>query len=225
MGLFDFLRVFREPEIKEVTASDLFKDDYHDRISASGIGCNVTEPIKDICNDRNAMNAWYKELPQYDENKDSILVIDDNPGIISFLLDDIKQMDRTIINLDDFNIITFDSNSAAYQFETTQHAYQGLNIKYAILDLTIGGTIQTKNGPSRYTGVDIYQQILIYNPEVKVLFYTGNNLNEYIRMNQEIIKKFSDLTGGKDIKDYVLFKTSLDQDNRRKFLEEWFTSK
>ncbi|RLC47059.1 MAG: hypothetical protein DRH57_04825 [Candidatus Cloacimonadota bacterium] len=212
---------------EERTASSLFNSpsEEEETTPCSGIsGCKIcyigknnTTPI-DI-----APNCtWALELKDYDSSKPSILVVDDNPGIISFLIDDIESLDGSKINISEYNILTFDTINAAYYFEATQHKYHGLNIKYAILDLTLGGSVPTNDGPSKYTGVDIYQQMLIYSPDAKVLFYTGNNLNEYIKSNKKIIQQFKDITNGKKIKDYILFKTALDLEGRRKYLGNWF---
>jgi CheY-like chemotaxis protein len=223
---FNFFNLFKEPSDELPTASNLFNDEKESKeikpsITSSCTTCSLGKNgIEKITPDINC--NWVVTLNDYDETKQSILVVDDNPGIISFMIDDIESLNGSKLNIDDYNIITFDTVNAAYYFEATQHRYKGLNIKYAILDLTLGGSIISSDGPVKYTGVDIYQQILIYNPEVKVLFYTGNNLNEYIKSNKKLIEQFSNLTNGKKIKDYILFKTALDLDGRRKFLGDWF---
>jgi CheY-like chemotaxis protein len=215
-----------EDNEEEITAASLFDTDNKNNVKDCikehkcencKIGTNNDTPL-----DVAISCKWALKLDDYNDSKPSILLVDDNPGIISFLLDDIESLDGTMINIKDYNILTFDTINAAYNFEATQHKYHGLNIKYAILDLTLGGSIPTNDGPSKYTGVDIYQQIMIYNPEVKVLFYTGNNLNDYIRSNKKLIEQFNTITNGKDIKDYVLFKTSLDLNGRREYFGKWF---
>ena len=228
--MFDkLLGMFHQEE--EKTAETLFYEEENDKIFLSKndgdsylFGQNNDKKLKreDIENCP-WFKKWFKELPNFDPSKESILIVDDNPGIISFMEDDLEDIDNMeTFDLDKYNIITFDTNFAAYQFEATQHGYAGLNIKFAILDLTLGGTLPTESGPVKYTGVDIYQQLTIYNPEAKFLFYTGNSLNEYVATSKKIIDQFKKLTG-KDINDYVLFKTSLDLNNRRLFLEDWFT--
>jgi len=227
------LKIFTKPtEIQEeLTASSLFDNDNIDEEKQSCkmciLGHNNTEKLNLKNSKCPKLHKWIKEI-KFDRNKESILILDDNPGIISFMLDDIDFIDADMSNnfkKDDFNIITFDTNYAAYYFEATQHYYGGLNIKYAILDLTLGGTMQTDIGPVKYTGIDVFQQILIYNPDVEVIFYTGNSLNEYVRTSANIIKQYSELTNGQDIMDKVLFKTTLDLDERRNYLATWLTSK
>jgi len=224
--MFDKIIAFFKNESEDpMTSESIFADSENENINTDSndkknyyLGKNNTEKIEKMDIEKSKLfKKWFKTLPNFDPNKDSILIVDDNPGIISFLLDDLEE----IGGLDDYNIITFDTNYAAYQFEATQQGYGGLNIKYALIDLTLGGTLPTDNGPIKYTGVDIFQQITIFNPEVKVLFYTGNSLNEYVRTSKAMIDQFKELTG-KDIKDFVLFKTSLDLNSRREFLKEWF---
>jgi len=223
---FNFFNIFRgDTEVKEEQTAALLFDTLEEEVGpcAGGnckicyIGKNNSKPmdVDSHCN-------WALELKDYDSSKPSILIVDDNPGIISFLIDDIEALDGIKIDLNEYNILTFDTINAAYHFEVTQHKYHGLNIKFAILDLTLGGSVTTNAGLSKYTGVDIYQQILIYSPEVKVLFYTGNNLNEYIKSNKKLIQQFNNITNGKSIKDYILFKTALDLNGRREYLGNWF---
>ena len=229
---FNLFKMFSTEEKEDkLTAASLFEESGEDKNKIGQCnaehnrnGCNVCNTGKNKQEKLNNLPRceWMIDLPEYDSAKPSILVVDDNPGIISFMIDDIESLDGKALNINDYNMLSFDTVNAAYHFEATQHKYGGLNIKYAILDLTLGGSIITEDGPVKYTGVDIYQQIVIYNPEVKVIFYTGNNLNEYIKSNKKIIEQFSELTDGKKIKDYVLFKTSLDLDERRKFLRNWF---
>jgi len=228
---FHFFSMFNEntEDIKKTeenqTASGLFDNPQEqEKTCAHADGCsicfiglnNTRKLVVDTACD------WTLELKDYDDTKPSILVVDDNPGIISFLIDDIESLDGKSIDLKDYNLLTFDTINAAFYFEATQHKYKGLNIEFAILDLTLGGSIQTSEGPVKYTGVDIYQQILIYNKDAKVLFYTGNNLNEYIKSNKKIINQFAEITDGKSIKDYILFKTALDLQGRREYLGNWF---
>jgi len=227
------LKIFTESDEtqEEMTASSLFNEDNIDEedqlCKTCILGRNNTKKLNLKNSKCPKLHKWIREI-NFNKDKESILILDDNPGIISFMLDDIDFIDTDTSNdfkKDNFNIITFDTNYAAYYFEATQHYYGGLNIKYAILDLTLGGTMQTDNGPVKYTGVDVYQQILIYDPDVEVIFYTGNSLNEYVRTSANIIKQYGELTNGQDIMDKVLFKTTLDLDERRNYLATWLTSK
>jgi len=160
------------------------------------------------------------DMSDFDRDKRSILLMDDHEGIVSFLKDDLVYLDeKNIIDLDKINVLTFSSNLAAFNFEVAQRKMKGLNIDWAIIDITLGGSVITKDGNVKYTGVDVYEMILKYNPDVKFIFYTGNNLNPYIKANKAIIDKFKSISG-KKIKDYILFKTSLDMNTRRDFISK-----
>jgi len=195
-----------------------------------------TQPIDDdicafrtpdcICSpdEPHAFCAWANEIA-FDASKPSIIIIDDNPGMVSFLKDDLEFLDEEeILNLDDYNLITFETPFAAFDFKRAQTANDGLNIKFAILDITLGGSRMTEQGNIKYTGVDIFEMILNYNSDVKALFYTGNQLNPHIKASKKLIEQYTKLTDGKDIKDHILYKTSMDMDDRRKFFAEFFTN-
>jgi len=80
----------------------------------------------------------------------------------------------------------------------------------------------TEKGNLKYTGVDVFEMINKNKntpKDFKFLFYTGNNLNPYIKSNEKLINQFKNITGD-SIKDYVLFKTSMDIDSRRKYIIE-----
>lgn len=157
-------------------------------------------------------------IPNFSKSRDSILIIDDNEGMVSFLKDDLDYFNlKNIIDYKKINVITMSSKLAGFIFEATQRKMNGLNIKYAIIDITLGGSVMGKTGNIKYTGVDVYEMIIEYNPEVRFIFYTGNNLNPHINANKKIIDQFYNLTK-KDIKEFILFKTSLDMDSRRKYI-------
>jgi len=163
--------------------------------------------------------SWIQKLPNFDSKKESILIIDDNPGMVSFLRDDIEEIfEAHDMNIDDYNILEFSSKFAAYQFLAThQYYYDGLNITKAIIDITYGGCVQSEDGNIRLTGVDVFKAIYNKNPEVKFLFYTGNLLNKYIKSNRDLMEQFKHIYNDK-IDDYVLYKTSLDMDDRRDYI-------
>ena len=157
----------------------------------------------------------------YNKKKDSILIIDDNEGMVSFIEDDMDFLNKTkVIKKDEINIISLSGNLAGFSFEIMQKKAKGLNIKWAIIDITLGGSVMTKEGNVKYTGVDVYEMLMEFNPEAKFVFYTGNNLNPYINANKKLIEQFKKVSGGKNIKEFVLFKTSMDMDTRRKYLTE-----
>jgi len=164
--------------------------------------------------------SWIKKLNKYNPEKQSILIIDDNPGMVSFLVDDIENIfeDSGYI-LSDYNLITFDSKFAVYNFIATHQYYGGLNITKAIIDITYGGSVQSDDGNIRLTGVDVFKEIYRVNKDLKFIFYTGNELNKYIKTTRELEEQFKNIYHVK-ITDYVLHKTSLNIDERRDYIRD-----
>ncbi len=210
-----------EKKVDKITAEELFKDD-------EVIVCNSIDDCTNCC-----IEPYCKEPRKFDEDcnwvipfpkefvsaNDSILLIDDNAGMVSFLIDDMEFLKSKGCIDNDINILPITTSSAAFSFNAIQEKHQGLNIKWALIDITLGGS-RVKNGENeKLTGVDVYEMIIKYNPDVNFLFYTGNNLNPYIRANEKLIQQFKDVSGGKNIKDYVLFKTSMDMDSRRNYIQ------
>jgi len=155
----------------------------------------------------------------FDINKPCILILDDNEGIISFLLDDLDYFkENNLFDFSKFNILPISGQYAAFSLKFLYLKNKNLNIKFAIIDLTLGGSIMTDEGIIKYNGVDVYKMIEEYNKEdFSFFFYTGNNLNPYILSNEKLINKFNKVKG-KDIKDFVLFKTSLTPDKRKTYI-------
>lgn len=162
------------------------------------------------------------KMEDFDENNKTLLIIDDNPGIISFLVDDIEflQMEGKIPK--DLNIITISGVHAAFELDTLLNR-NPIKIDYAIIDITIGGAKMKDGVTHKFTGIDVYG--MIKNPDLKYVFYTGNNLNPYIKSNKLMIDKYRELSG-KDLtkREHVLFKTSLNVDKRQEKLVEMLFS-
>lgn len=211
----------KSEEDSEKTAGNLFKDDIKDLHIADCSTCVFRNDCKSV-NEVNELCNYIIPLPDnFDNRKPSILLIDDNSGMVSFLEDDINFfMDKKVLDRNKINVLSISGSHAAFSFEALQHKYENLNIRWAVIDITLGGSIMTKDGNIRYTGVDIYAILKEFNPDAKFVFYTGNNLNPYIRTNERLIAQFKELSNGGDIKDHVLFKTSLDMDTRRDYICE-----
>lgn len=162
---------------------------------------------------------WIQKLT-FDKNKPSILIIDDNPGVVSFLRDDIEEIikDNTGDNTK-YNILEFTGANAVYKFLATSQHYHDLNIKIAIIDITYGGSVQTNNGNVRLNGVDVFSEIYKTNKELKFCFYTGNQLNPYIKNNKEIMDYFKNIYR-ENISEHVLYKTSMNIDERIKYFKK-----
>ena len=91
--------------------------------------------------------AFNKELEYYEEGKDTFFIIDDNEGIVSFLEDDLDFFnDEGIINLDDINVLALSGNLSGFSYEMIQKKIPNLNIKWAVIDITLGGSIMTDKG-------------------------------------------------------------------------------
>lgn len=175
-----------------------------------------------FCNDCGLIENcnWIEKQHNFDKTKNSILVIDDNPGVVSFLRDDIDSIfKKNRINIGDYNILEFTGNDAVYKFLATLQYYGNLNITKAIIDITYGGSVQTNSGNIRLTGVDIFKALYRLNPSINFCFYTGNLLNPYIRTNKIIMDEFKDIYS-ENILEHVLYKTSLNMDERIKFFEK-----
>jgi len=157
-------------------------------------------------------------LSEYDLTKPGILLIDDNPGIISFLEDDLEELDEDgKIKLDDWNVFSFTSKSAAYIMFATLRHYGDLNIKVAIIDITLGGTMNTSEKIIKLTGVDAFEPLLELNPDLRYLFYTGNQMNNHIKTIGVIMQQYTNCTG-KKITDNILFKTQMAMSDRQEYL-------
>jgi hypothetical protein len=152
------------------------------------------------------------EMPEMDDSKKTLLIIDDNPGIVSFLKDDILALQEKNI-VPTLNIITVSGKDAAYQIGSCMdNENNKISIDYAIIDITYGGSKILNKQNVKFNGVDVFE--IINNSNLKHIFFTGNNLNPYIKQNKLLIDKYCKLTG-ENIMDYVLFKTSLDMDSRQ----------
>jgi CheY-like chemotaxis protein len=76
---------------------------------------------------------WIQKLENFDKSKESILIIDDNEGVVSFIKDDLEVVfQERGMSLDSYNILEFSSGMAAYHFIATSQFYGGLNITKAI---------------------------------------------------------------------------------------------
>jgi hypothetical protein len=237
--MFDRIKSYFSSENKEeITAQELFKDKHIPKVTneackdcvLKGHGC-VGKLIKstDKLTSKEAANAEKcildSEIQNYNPDKDTFFIIDDNEGMVSFLNDDMNYLEEQgVFSKEDINIISLSGSYAAFALDILQKRHQGLNIKWAIIDITLGGSIMTPEGNVKYNGVDVLSMILEYNPELEYIFYTGNNLNPYIKRNKELIDRFNEMTN-KDIMDNVLFKTSRSIEDRRRFIAKRFFNK
>jgi hypothetical protein len=159
-----------------------------------------------------------QELDDVDFSKPGIIIIDDNEGICSFIEDDLEELeDEGKLNLEDYNVFVFHGIMCAYDLMATIQKYPNMNIQKAIIDITYSGTVQTNNGNIKLNGVDVFEVLYELNPKLKYLFYTGNQMNNHIKVIGELMRKYSKLTGLK-ITDNILFKTQFSMNDRRNYI-------
>ena len=151
-----------------------------------------------------------EECPEHDPKRKTLLIIDDNPGVLNFLKDDIKFLreDKDF----DVNIVSICGRHAVFHLENVIDDYK---FDYAIIDITFGGSKTDGEKTVKYTGVDAFELLYNHNKDLKFIFYTGNTLNTYINSNKKIIDEFYAIHGT-DIKQHIIYKTSLGMKDRRK---------
>jgi len=152
------------------------------------------------------------DVGDYKKDRETILIIDDNPGVCNFLKDDLYNIQKN----KEFNIITICGKHAVFKLETVLKKYK---IEKAIIDLTFGGSKSNGINNIKLNGIDAFEMLKKRKSDLHFLFYTGNNLNPYINSNKKIIDDFRKLNND-DIKNHIIFKTSLNIDERRKRIKE-----
>lgn len=238
MGLFDFWKKDDDETStrKGVTSKSLFKEDTDKREAArernelGNCKCEICElENKQACKLNTKENRYLKEVlekVEIDKDKETILLLDDNTGVLSFLMDDLKVLKKKgLFDYTKYNIVLFDSKLAGFKLRAALLSGQKLNIKYAVFDITLGGTLFSDDGENiTLDGVDCYIDVAKEYPDIKYIFYTGNKLNPYIKRNEEIINKFKAFSGD-DIDSHILFKTTLNREERQEYLLKFFTGK
>lgn len=205
--LFNFLNPFKEEPVDELTAEVIFAGNKDDDLDPD-----------DYCKN---CDCDIKFLEEFDASKKIILLIDDNPGIVSFLKDDMEYLiDKNIMD-NNLNILCASGSHSAFCLEKFLEE-NDITINYVIIDITFGGSIIKNHSIVKYTGIDVFDMCHKNNPDLKYMFYTGNKLNTYIKSNKNLIEQFKDIMN-KELKDFVLFKTSLGTQERRNFIAKAFT--
>jgi len=222
--MLDFIKkIFNSTTDEGLTEQDLFSD-----TPVIENECNTCD-LKNKCITKTACDEGIiPELKDIDQSKDTLLIIDDNEGVISFLSDDIEYFfEENIIKKNKINVLTITSSNAAFILRRIYDRKININIKWAIIDITLGGSKMTTEGNIKLTGVDVFEDI--YNntenkDDFKYIFYTGNNLNPYIKSNEKLINQFKNITK-KNIKKFVLFKTAMDIPSRRSYIAKYLFNK
>ena len=101
------LDIFKsKPKKESVTSESLFKETFDNALKNKE--SEIEHPCKcklcqitpnDNCNLNTEETAYLKEhleIPELDPNKKTILLIDDNSGVLSFLMDDLKSLESSI---------------------------------------------------------------------------------------------------------------------------------
>lgn len=134
-----------------------------------------------------------------------ILLMDDYPGVISLLHDDMKYTDKEY--KDKYCFLESTGNFAAFSVIDYLQREDHKKIDIAFLDITLGGIIVKNGKVTEYDGVDVAIGILKDNPDAKIKFITGHTIN---RKNPELFKfitKFETFTG-KEIDSFVIPKNA-----------------
>jgi CheY-like chemotaxis protein len=158
----------------------------------------------------------YDHLKEYNPNFRTILLIDDNSSVINFLRKDIEFLEEKGL-IENLNIIKFDQATAVFELEIFVKNNKNIVFDYAIIDITYGGKrTLTSNETILYTGIDALNIIQKNSPNCKYMFLTGNNMSVSLKNNKIMIDKFNKNNSNINFEDVILFKTSVDMDDRRK---------
>lgn len=156
---------------------------------------------------------------EYNPDKKSILLIDDNKAIIGFMQEDLEYLnEHGVFDIEDYNIISISGPHAAYNLHCLQEQHQGLNIELAIIDTAYTGAVIQDDIAGRFNGVDVYEKIIKYNPDVKVLFHS-NCLNGALKSTIKMTKQFFMLSG-ENMENHLLLKTMFNIRKRRAIIAE-----
>lgn len=152
-----------------------------------------------------------------DNNKKTLLIVDDDPGISIVFLNmiDTLKLDYDVDLFNDFNVVTsFGSTCAQDAFEFNKK----YKIDYALLDITLREIISIKNhedGTFLYhalDGFDVEQELNKMNPDLKYRFLTSHNLEFKRERFKDLHEKF-----GLNLTDYYINK--LDKNRYKKIKE------
>jgi len=147
------------------------------------------------------LDNLYKNFLKQD--KKIMLIIDDNGGLIS-LIEDVLEINNV---KEKINIVKISSMYAGFLLHYFREKAGKLKFDYAIIDLSFGGVIYDDElGNIRYEGIKAFKDIYEDNKDIKYFFYTGNSLNKYMSSSREIMSSFEEITNGKNMLDYVIFK-------------------
>lgn len=148
----------------------------------------------------------------FDPNKPSILVVDDNEMVKSLYAYDFRKVDHLLQYKikHKYNVIYALGNNAGIL--ALQYIIRDYNIKIAILDLSLGNLYEVEDDIFiEIDGVDVAMCLEKYLPEAKYRFITAHNIEYSVGIIEEYINK-SDLYLKKDIRTLTINKIDKDKD-------------
>jgi hypothetical protein len=117
-------------------------------------------------------NGWLKE--NYDQNKKTILIMDDREEIISSVLDDLKSLERSgDFFITDYNILTVFTKMAGFDVLRIIDEAKEIEIHYALLDIILGGKKLVDDKRKMIDGVDVAINLYQRFNSIDILFFTG----------------------------------------------------
>jgi len=162
-----------------------------------------------ICADKHEVDLKIpieRIINEYDPAKKNIIIIDDSRGIVSIIEDIINDIEKEgIINLDEYNILTFYDKYAPFVLKRTLESIDIDKIDYAIIDIVLPGKMNLGDKLTRLDGIDV---AILLNEEYKchnLCFYTGNVISEYVDYIKLKVNKFENNFDEK-IDRFIIFK-------------------
>jgi hypothetical protein len=169
--------------------------------------------LKDKCKGKFLCEKWKED---YNSEKKTFVIIDDNEGIISIIIDILFELEEEgHIDLTQWNIISFTSKHAGIFLLKSIFKNEFKSIDAALIDITFGNILRISNKNIKINGIHLAYFLEKYF-KTDFYFYTGNQLNEYIR-SQKALKDFFKKEFNEDIEKYIIHKNNA-ADRELKFL-------
>jgi hypothetical protein len=162
-------------------------------------------------------NGW---TDSYDVDKKTILIMDDREAIISSMMDDLYSLDdqESEFNLNSYNILKIHSKMAGFQVFDILEKAPLIEIKYALLDIILGGKKVIDGKRTMVDGVDVAIAIWDKFETAEILFFSGCIIESDSRDIFNFKDKFEEYTGD-NIENYILPKDSSFDDELVKLAE------
>lgn len=154
-------------------------------------------------------------VDNYDSNKPTIVIIDDSMYVLDMVEDYLSIIG---ITEETHNILKFYGVYAPFILRDTLRLIKDLKIDYAIIDIVLPGKLKEHGRYEKMDGIDI---AMLLDKEYncgKFLFFSGNVLNTYVKFIEDKVQRFKDYFN-KNLLDYIVFKTSTDEEIISRFIE------